>query len=105
MKKVLCIVLLASLFIGCGYEIKPKGEVEKVTTVHIMDVGNFQVVGEVTYLGYGTIEFTEKGGMEITTHIQRCVIVEAVPKPTPPQPPQVKAPAQKPKKIPEKETK
>jgi hypothetical protein len=105
MKKYLLIVLLASMLAGCNYEFKKKGEVEKVTTVH-MDVGKFQVVGGIDYEHSGRVVFTEIGGMEISSHISRCVIVTAVPKPAPPQvKASVKAPVQTPGKIPEKKPK
>lgn len=99
MKKYLLVLLVASMFAGCGYELNKKGEAKRITTVH-MDVGKFQVVGDVEYKHNGRVEFTEIGGMEITTHISKCVIVENVPQPAIPQvnPP---APPETPQEVPE----
>ncbi len=103
MRKLAFILLLSVLFIGCGHEWVPKEK--KTQTVHILEIGSFNVKGEIDYEHSGRVEFTDITGMTITTHISRCVIVEASIQPKPPQVQQpVKAPVAKPavKKVPPK---
>lgn len=111
MKKVLFILFVASLFVGCkGYKWQ---KAEKDTqTVHILDIANFAVKGEVDYDSGGIIEFTDMSGRLITTHISKCVVVSTpfAPK-APPIPRPVQVPTKKdtvkqsvktPKKVPNK---
>lgn len=99
MKKVLLIILVAFLFVGCkGYKWQ---KAEKDTqTVYIMEVGNFTVKGDVAYKGYGRVEFMDLNGRTIKTHISNCVIVDT---PFAPKVPQVQRPVPAPKKEPVKQ--
>jgi hypothetical protein len=83
MKRTILFLLVAILFVGCGYEFKKKGEVPTETTVLITDVGYFKVVGEVEYGSYDLVYFVDQEGRKITTHLSKCVIVEAEIKPAP----------------------
>ena len=88
MKKILLIIFVASLFVGCkGYKWQ---KTEKQTqTVHILEVGNFPVKGEVVYANGGRVVFTDFSGRKIIAHMSRCVIVET---PYQPKQPQVQQP-------------
>lgn len=99
MKKVLLIIFVAFLFVGCkGYKWQ---KAEKDTqTVYIMEVGNFTVKGEVDFQSYGRIEFTDMSDRKISTHISNCVVVDT---PFAPKAPQVQRPVQAPKKEPVKQ--
>ena len=98
MKKVLLIILVAFLFVGCGYSWQ---KAEKDTqTVYILEVGNFTVDGDVEYRSHGRVEFMDLNGRTIKTHISNCVIVDT---PFAPKAPQVQQPAPAPKKEPVKQ--
>ncbi len=98
MKKVLLIIFVAFLFVGCGYKWQ---KAEKDTqTVYILEVGNFTVDGDVDYHSAGRVEFMDMDGRIISTHISNCVIVST---PFAPKAPQVQRPAPAPKKEPAKQ--
>ena len=93
MKKVLFILFVAFLFVGCGYSWE---KTEKDTqTVYIMEVGNFTVKGEVEYKSNGRVEFADMSGRIISTHISKCVIVST---PFAPKAPLIPRPVQAPAK-------
>ena len=94
MKKLLLIIFVASLFVGCkGYKWQ---KAEKDTQiVYILEVGNFTVDGDAEYHPNGRVEFMDSNGRTITTHISNCVIVDT---PFSQKAPQVKQPTQAPKK-------
>lgn len=107
MKKIIIFLVAVTVFTGCkmfGYK---KVDEQRESTVHIIDAGSFNVKGEIEYHKGGRIDFTDQLNRDITTHITRCVIVDATnAKPIPQQP---TAPTQKaqapptPKKEPKKE--
>ena len=72
MKKILLIIFVALLFVGCkGYSWQKTDK--KTKTVHVKDIGTFTVDGKITHTK-GGLEFKTSKGLEIWTS-HECVIV------------------------------